>query len=99
MVTMVIKIEIAMPINGAKKMNSTVFTIVSLSTILAHDRSVPCVINPCVMAAPANPPIKVWEDEEGIPYHHVSKFQMIAATKPAKITWSVINSLKTVLLM
>jgi len=39
----------------------------------------------CAIAAPAKPPIKVCEEEEGIPYHQVSKFQKIAAIKPEKI--------------
>jgi hypothetical protein len=51
------------------------------------------------MAAPANPPIRVCEEEDGIPYHHVNKFQKIAAIKPARITSKVMNSLKTVLLI
>ncbi len=41
---------------------------------------------PCAIAAPAKPPMSVCEDEEGIPFHHVNKFQMIAETIPAKIT-------------
>ena len=47
----------------------------------------------CAIAAPAKPPIKVCEEEEGIPYHQVSKFQKIAAIKPEKITGKVIKSL------
>ncbi len=34
----------------------------------------------------------VCEDEEGIPYHHVSKFQKMAAINPHKITGSVMKS-------
>jgi hypothetical protein len=51
------------------------------------------------MAAPANPPIKVCEEEEGIPYHQVKRFQKIAAMRPDKITGNVMNSFITVLLM
>ena len=47
----------------------------------------------CAIAAPAKPPIKVCEEEEGIPYHQVSKFQKMAAIKPEKITGKVIKSL------
>ena len=53
----------------------------------------PFTISACAIAAPANPPISVWEEEDGIPYHHVSRFQKIAANKPEKITGSVIKSL------
>ena len=51
----------------------------------------------CAIAAPAKPPIKAWEEEEGIPNHQVSRFQIIAATSPANTTGSVINSCFTVL--
>lgn len=37
------------------------------------------------MAAPANPPISVWEEDEGIPFHHVHKFQMTAAIIPERM--------------
>ena len=40
------------------------------------------------MAAPAKPPINVWEDEEGMPSHQVNKFQRMAAIRPEKITIS-----------
>ena len=36
------------------------------------------------IAAPANPPINVCEEEEGMPNHQVNKFQHIAAIKPDK---------------
>jgi hypothetical protein len=45
------------------------------------------------MAAPAKPPIRVCDEELGIPYHQVSKFQNIAANNPEKITGKVIKSL------
>ena len=35
--------------------------------------------------APANPPIKVCEDEDGIPYHQVIKFHATADINPARI--------------
>ncbi len=35
--------------------------------------------------APAKPPIKVCEEEDGIPSHQVSRFQAIAESNPAKI--------------
>ena len=55
------------------------------------------LVNPVVkkawqMAAPAKPPISVCEEEEGIPYHQVRRFHIIAAISPASITGSVINS-------
>lgn len=41
------------------------------------------------MAAPANPPISVWDEEEGIPLHQVHRFQMMAAITPDKMTGKV----------
>jgi hypothetical protein len=43
------------------------------------------------MAAPAKPPIKVCDELEGIPSHHVSRFQIIAAMTPASITTRLIS--------
>ena len=40
--------------------------------------------------APANPPINVCDDEEGMPNHQVNKFQIIAAIKPEKTTFIII---------
>src|SRR5688572_9748421 len=45
----------------------------------------------CAMAAPINPPSRVCEELEGMPNHHVSRFQAIAAIRPAKITWRLIK--------
>jgi hypothetical protein len=91
--------EITMPMIGAKKINNIVLIIVSASTIFAQEYPIPFVIKACAMAAPANPPISVCDEEEGIPYHQVSKFQKIAANKPEKITGRVMKSLYTVLLI
>ena len=49
------------------------------------------------MAAPANPPISVCEDEDGIPFHHVTRFQVMAAITPANIIGKVIYCSTTVL--
>lgn len=49
------------------------------------------------MAAPANPPISVCEDEDGIPFHHVIRFQVMAAMTPANIIGKVIYCSTTVL--
>ena len=48
------------------------------------------------MAAPANPPIRVCDDDDGMPFHQVYKFQMIEATTPDKIIGKVIYSSITV---
>ena len=93
MVTIVINIEITIPIMGAKKINNTVFIMVSASTILDQGKWIPFVMSACAIAAPAKPPINVCDEEDGIPYHHVSKFQKIAANKPENITGKVIKSL------
>src|SRR5580693_1383007 len=46
-------------------------------------------------AAPMNPPSSVCEELEGMPDHQVNRFQAIAATRPAKITWRLMKSLLT----
>ena len=51
----------------------------------------------CAIAAPAKPPMSVCDEEEGIPNHHVSRFQQIAAINPENTTGNVINSFVTVL--
>src|SRR5205809_5499805 len=79
-VTIVMNIEITMPIIGASKIKSSVRLIPPLSDQFM-------LLKPeCAIAAPAKPPIKVWEDEEGMPYHHVRRFQQIAAITPASTT-------------
>jgi len=50
---------------------------------------------PNAKAAPAKAPINVWEEDEGIPNHQVSRFQKIAASNPAKITSSISCPLTT----
>src|ERR1700676_4133821 len=45
----------------------------------------------CAMAAPMNPPISVCDELEGMPNHHVSRFQAIAPISPEKMTSSVIK--------
>ena len=49
------------------------------------------------MSATANPPISVCEDEDGIPFHHVTRFQVMAAITPANIIGKVIYCSTTVL--
>src|SRR5258708_4466186 len=44
------------------------------------------------MAAPTNPPSRVWEELEGMPNHQVNKFQQMAAIRPEKMTGSVMKS-------
>ena len=50
----------------------------------------------CATAAPAKPPIKVCEDDDGIPSLQVSRFQNVAAKSPARITQRSIALLSTV---
>ena len=50
-----------------------------------------------MMAAPANPPMRVCDDEEGMPFHQVKRFQMMAAMTPDRMIGRVINSSTTVL--
>ena len=59
----------------------------------------PLVRMACVIPAPANPPIKVWDEDDGIPYHHVRRFHIMAAMIPDKMTGRVMKSAFTVLPM
>ena len=38
------------------------------------------------IADPAKPPIRVCDEEDGMPCHHVNRFQIIAAITPERIT-------------
>ena len=49
-----------------------------------------------MIAAPAKPPISVWEEEDGIPFHQVIRFHEIAAIMPARIIGSVMYCSTTV---
>ena len=62
--------------NGARKMKDMVLRIGS-ELIEANP--------PNAMAA-GKSPISVWDEEEGIPNHQVTRFQVIAPIRPAKIT-------------
>ena len=66
-----------MPIIGARRRNENV--LITGSELIAE--------NPQnEIASPAKDPINAWEEEDGIPYHQVKRFQKIADNKPAKIT-------------
>ena len=85
------------PIKGAKKIKA-----ITINTPEGKFPSVPglyqfTTLKPeCAMAAPAKPPIKVCEDEEGIPFHQVIKFQTIAANTPDNITVKLMFSVLAV---
>ena len=49
------------------------------------------------IAAPAKPPISVCEEEDGIPSHHVARFQIMAAIIPENMIGNVTKSAITVL--
>ena len=87
MVTRQIRNAINPPIKGARKINRITFKISPDATT-----SQPA----WATAAPAKPPIKVCEEEEGIPSRQVSKFQNVAAINPARITQRSIALLSTV---
>ena len=76
------------PISGARKIKATVF--------MTGAESIASNVPACAIAAPAKPPIKVWDEEEGIPNHQINKFQAMAAINPEKITGKVIKSVFTV---
>ena len=48
------------------------------------------------IAAPSKPPIRAWEELDGNPKSHVSKFQITAESKAQKITVNVIMSALTI---
>ena len=68
---------------GETTMNIRVFSIPGKTIALA-----PPATNP----APIRPPIKAWLLEDGRPKYHVIKFQVIAPTNAATITYTVENS-------
>lgn len=75
------------PITGAKIINEAILTIT------------PTWIDwkpAALIAAPANPPMSVCDEDDGMPSHQVIKFQEIAASSPERIMGRVMNSLKTV---
>jgi hypothetical protein len=72
---------------GARNMNAAIFMI----TMLCID------LKPlAIIAAPAKPPISVWDDDEGIPSHQVARFQIMAAITPDSMTGSVMYCSNTV---
>ena len=66
------------PISGDRKMNKTVLVRFCITITLKEPT--------LATAAPIKPPISVCEELDGIPNHHVNKFQQIAAIKPASTT-------------
>ena len=80
---------VIIPIKGAIKINPMVLSTGSFQ----FTECMPA----CAIAAPANPPINVCEEDEGIPSHHVNRFHKIDAISPEQTTGSVINSCLTVL--
>ncbi len=58
--------------SGAMRMNATVFRMPAGSS-----DTVPALAT----AAPASPPISACDEDEGMPYHQVIRFQLIAPTR------------------
>ena len=77
------------PISGARK--------IKLAICITGPELTESKLPEWAIPAPAKPPISVCEEEDGMPCHHVKRFQMIAAIRPEKITSSVMKSLFTVL--
>src|SRR5690554_8104858 len=82
----VMKYAVIIPNKGARKINAIIGNTLAYSIT-----STPPGLKPPAKAraAPMKPPIKVWEDDEGIPNFHVARFHKIAAINPAKITSKV----------
>ena len=85
------------PMMGAKKMKKMMVRISCPAITPKPFSNDPVWIATWVTAAPANPPIRVWDEEEGMPNHQVRRFQTVAAINPAKITHKSIAVLSTVL--
>ncbi|MNY08539.1 hypothetical protein D3C86_1413990 [compost metagenome] len=88
--------EITIPITGASTIKATTFNIGArlMACITFTPREAALAI-----PAPAKPPIRVCEELEGIPNHQVKRFQVMAASKPARITSRVMKFSTTVLAM
>ncbi len=74
---MVIKVETIKPINGANTMKIKIILILPIFKTLKPFN---------VIADPNNPPIKVWDEEVGMPKYQVIRFQIIPAIRPTKMT-------------
>jgi hypothetical protein len=81
-------IAVSIPISGAQIINAAILNITE-ERIASQPQA--------IIAAPANPPISVCEDDDGIPHHQVSKFQVMAAIIPESIIGKVIYCSITVL--
>src|SRR5437762_1088952 len=75
--------EMEIPITGASTIKKR-----GGSTLSRRTTSTPAY----AIAAPTNPPIKVCEELDGIPYHQVMRFHMIEAINPERITIRLIPS-------
>ena len=50
---------------------------------------IPCHLTaPAARAAPPSPPMRAWEEDEGSPFHQVSRFHPIAPTRAAPTSQS-----------
>ena len=81
--------EIIIPISGANTINEAILIITSPLIASKPFEVYPLAMIVLITAAPANPPISVWDEDEGIPNHQVAKFHKIAATMPENITGNV----------
>src|SRR3954469_10282477 len=78
---------------------TTPTTKATTGAIRAGIRTLPSTPSPRTASAPAaakaeptTPPISAWEELDGKPRYHVTRFQKIAPTSPAKTTVGVITS-------
>jgi len=74
--------------SGARTINAAILKI-TLELMASHPHA--------IIAAPAKPPMRVCEEDDGSPHHHVNRFQVIAAHIPEKIMGSVMYCSRTVL--
>src|SRR5689334_14547327 len=68
---------ITKPIKGEKK--------IPKKTLIKPD-GISAAVPPLIMAPPAKPPMRAWEELEGRPKYHVIRFQEMAPIKAAKIS-------------
>ncbi len=58
------------------------------STVLVNPLQTAAEIPALAMPPPIRPPISAWDDEDGMPSAQVTRFQTMAPTRAAKITWA-----------
>ena len=90
---------ILVPVNVGVQRGVYTFTvilpIVNENYLISYQRC--CRNNTICLLYTSKPPINVCDEDEGMPYHHVSRFQNIAAISPARMTVRVMYGIPSAL--